>query len=270
MLKCWNCHTSLDASARFCPQCGSPQRLGTEATVLTQAIKEELHQLFLSQFKQRIHELFGKKWIKTYTKRLEDSGFLPDHNRKLSFIFSQSKTFERPDSEIFFENQLDKLIYEFVIRYCGDLNEFDLPLSILNYFSTNPENLKIQQMAYDMLDFRKEDALTVYSNIDKIPPSQFKNASKAFYKPKDSETLACIVDISVFGNFKEGFAITNRAFYWKDLLGKAKAVSFQELQTIQKVDQWLTINGHYFNVKQSINGKVLIFLRTLKGIYSQQ
>ena len=268
MLKCWNCHTILKDDARFCTQCGSPQRLGVEAKTLTKELKQELQQLFLAQFKQGITELFGRKRYKSYLKRLEETDFVNSSTAALSKIFSQSKLLEPPQSELFVNAQLDRLIYQFVINHCADLNDYKLSSRILAYFNANLEHTNLLQMFFDFMDFPNEKALTVYSDINKIPANKLKNATKAFLKTETEERILCLVDISIFGNCKEGFAITDRSFYWRDLLSKAKSIDYQDLNIIQKTEDWLTINGHFFNVKQSVNGKMLLFLKTVNWMHS--
>lgn len=268
MLKCWNCHTVLQADTNFCFNCGSPQKINRRADGVDQRMLEELNTLLMKQLKQRATELAGRKQAKLLLKDSSTASFSQRINTDLISIFQQSRLLEPTASEAFVEEQFDKLIYTHLIREGQQFLPFVLSNQIPVYFTLDRNKINLKGMIFDFYDFSKEDSLTVYPRIDQIPEGKLKNAQKFFLKSNAEEELQCLVDIGVLGNCKEGFAITDQAFYWRGFLSKPKEILFTQLDTIQKVDDWLTINGHFFNVKKSVNAKTLLFLKTIKWLWN--
>ena len=72
-----------------------------------------------------------------------------------------------------------------------------------------------------------------------------------------------IADQTIFGSCKEGFSLTEKGIYWKAHFEKANKVFFQEITSIKKEKDWITINGHFFNVSPSMNIKMMKLLRNM-------
>ena len=60
--------------------------------------------------------------------------------------------------------------------------------------------------------------------------------------------------------------MTERAIYWRAHLEKARQVPYSNLRTIDRKKDWITINDHFFNVKESINLKMLKLLKKIKRL----
>ena len=96
-----------------------------------------------------------------------------------------------------------------------------------------------------------------------MPVEKVKNAGKFFLFPEIEERILFICDQSAFGSCKEGFAMTDKALYWKAYLEKAKVVHYDNIRILEKAKNWITINGFFFNVNQGINVKLLKLLRKI-------
>jgi hypothetical protein len=69
--------------------------------------------------------------------------------------------------------------------------------------------------------------------FDAISPKKLKNATKS-YAPQigSDETIIALYDSTVFGSAKEGFLLTTKRLYSKDLLEKATEMSIEEIVDI--------------------------------------
>ena len=107
----------------------------------------------------------------------------------------------------------------------------------------------------------------VYTDFLKMPLDKLKNASKSFLFPEKDEKILFICDQSILGSCKEGFAMTEKALYWKAHLEKARAVDYRLLDEIKRTKEWISINGDFFNVSPSINLKMMKLLKKLRNGY---
>ncbi len=177
-------------------------------------------------------------------KRFGDDG-LPEIDQKLG----QS-----------FEGLLDY----FIIQFCPDLHNFVLPTSILKHELAKPGKSDLRTLIADYLDLEQEHEM-VYANFVTMPENYLVNACKSFLFAQRKEKVFFILDLSIKGNCKEGFAMTDKGIYWKMPFERAQTVSYSDLSQIKKEKEWLLINGNFFTANARLNLKVCKLLKKLKG-----
>lgn len=157
---------------------------------------------------------------------------------------------------------VDDLLDFFFVIHCADLNAVVLNEAILRYQNASADQLDCKQMAMDFLDFEREEE-RVYTDFIQLPVKKIKNAAKQFLFPEKEELIWFICDQSLLGNAKEGFAMTDKALYWKSGLQPAQRVYYHKVYSIQKEKEWLLINDLFFNATPSLNTKIIWLLRRL-------
>lgn len=258
MKHCHHCGTVLPQSAKFCHNCGKPQELETleDSTVFEIEGSEEKDfiEMFFQKLRQRVEEEFASDQFQAYSELVYESGFRDTLYRRAAQYAEQPTD---PD------NILNDLLDFFIVHFCKKLNQVYFPEAILKYQNLNTGKIDLFKMALDYLDFANESE-TVYTDFLAMPLEKLKNAGKFFLFPEKEERILLICDQSFFGSCREGFALTEKAIYWKAYLQTARKVAYSELETIKREKDWITINGHFFNVNVSINLKLQMLLRKLK------
>lgn len=234
-------------------------------------IEQEIFDKFSIAFENQIKIEQNHTKYNQYVDRFEASDF------KLSFEFRIKQLAEEvqkirlddanllKDESALLDRAFTELIDYFVIRYCADLNDVFLPESILQYQNIAPENIDLAQMVFDYLDFKNEQE-RVHFDFIKMPMQRLKNASKAFLFPEKGEKIFFICDQTILGSGKEGFAMTEKAIYWKMQFETAERVYYKNLKQIAPQKNWITINEMFFNTNPSLNIKLLKLLKKLKTI----
>lgn len=259
MKHCHHCGTVLPGTARFCHQCGQPQELQTyeESTVFEKegSAEKGFIDSFFQILRKRVEEDFRSDQFQAYSELVYESGFRDTLYRRAA------QHAEQPDEDA--EPLLHHLLDYYIVHFCKKLNQVYFPEKILRYQELELESVDLFQMVLDYLDFANESE-TVYTDFLTMPLEKLKNAGKFFLFPEKEERILLICDQSFFGSCKEGFALTEKAIYWKAYLQTARKVAFTELHKIKRENEWITINGHFFNVNLSINLKLQMLLRKLK------
>lgn len=235
-------------------------------------IEEEIFQKFATAFENQIKTEQNAAQYNAYVDRFEESDF------KLSFEFRVKQLAEevqkiRQDQSILKDeasllNQaFTELIDYFIIRYCDDLNQIKLSEKILQYQNIAPENIDLSTLILDYLNFEEEDERVDFDFI-KMPIKRLQNASKSFLFPEKGEKIFFICDQSILGSGKEGFAMTEKAIYWKMQFETAERVYYKNLQSIEPQKDWININEMFFNANPSLNIKLMKLLKKLKWVIS--
>jgi hypothetical protein len=272
MGKCWNCKTELPDEAKFCFNCGAKQDqqlvLEDPFFKLPPDIEQQLTEDFFVALQEQLAEEQDVQLFETYREKVYDGGFRDILKRKIQQLIEQLKELEENKSlsEEVIAGLRDRIFFDlldyFIIHFCKDLNVVNLPEAILKYQDVNWSDINLLQMIMDYLDFENEEE-TVYTDFLKMPIEKVKNAGKFFLFPEKDEKILLICDQSVFGSCKEGFALTDKALYWKAYLEKARVVHYDNIRLLEKEKEWITINGFFFNVNQSINVKLIKLLRKI-------
>ena len=273
MKNCHVCKTALPDNARFCYNCGAPQTAATAAPIrrlnYQGNLPQQLEEQFFLAFRQRIEEEHGPNQVQQYSERMYQSGFQEVVQRRAEQFAAQIQAMT-PEEKLndtaingLLENTFEDLLDYFIIHTCQDLNTIKLPEAILSYQGLRWEDINLFQMVMHYLDFAAESE-PVYMDFFAMPMDKLKNASQSFLFADSQERIFFICDQSILGSLREGFAITDRGIYWKAHLEKARTALFSNLQTIERKKDWITINGAFFNVNQSVNLKLLKLLKKIR------
>jgi len=281
MKRCYRCNTPLAKGARFCSNCGAPQQEAEKASSREKAlidlegdIEQQLTEQFFQALKERVQQEMQQENYQDYSERVYTSGFRDMLARKTKQLNEQiNRLISADDDRVPEVNRLLDRTYEnmldyFLIHYGQDLNKVELPEAILKYQNLGLEKIDLYQMVMDYLQIKQERE-RFYTDFLSMPVQKLRNASKYFLFPARDEKILLLCDTSFFGSGKEGFALTEQAIYWKSRTIKPQTVDYERLQDIERVEEWITINGHFFNVNPRFNLKMLKLLRKLKTLFAQ-
>ena len=99
-----------------------------------------------------------------------------------------------------------------------------------------------------------------------MPVQKLQNACTTFLHADRRERIFFICDLSLSGNCKEGFAMTDKGIYWKANLASAYQVQFGGLKEVRFNKEYLTVNNHFFNANPSLNLKLFKLLKKLREL----
>lgn len=309
MKNCRACQKPIQDDARFCPFCGTPvivetfdcPNCGSENDLSAPACsnchlifaktkkeqpKATLNDIFEDSRPENLEQNIADRFSLAFEKRLRDEHHPSLHNAYIDRFyksdFRSSVDFRikqlaeqaqrQPDGEqkfAFATSAFEELLDYFIIRYCEDLNEAIFDEKILKYQGRSAENIQLGEMILDYLDFDNEGE-TVYTNFVTMPSNKLKNAAENFLFPQKGETIYFICDLSTFGACKDGFAMTRDCIYWKMPFEKKQRVYYKNLEEIKRQEDWLTINGIFFNGSKTLNIKLLRLLKKLKELYGKK
>lgn len=279
--QCPACHEPNPLASVFCHHCGFhfegkqrsdrhyQPRYALEFNAAT--ITEQIKALFFRGLKGRVEEEHDPARYSDYVERFYQSKFREVYAIRAKQIAEDTmKRWERFGTEGLKEidqcidNAFEGLLDYFIIQFCPDLNGVLLPDAILRYEHAQAGKTDLWRMIQDFLDFDHEEEL-FYFNFVAMPEEYVANACKQFLTAGRREKVYFICDLSLKGNCKEGFAMTDRGIYWRAPFDKARQVSYADLREVVKGKDWLTINGHFFNANPSLNLKLTKLLKKLRG-----
>ncbi|MEL7119783.1 MAG: zinc ribbon domain-containing protein [Bacteroidota bacterium] len=278
MKKCHQCGTLLPDTARFCVHCGAKQIERNETEVppsdalnFSGDLPKQLQDRFFKALKTRVKEEHEADQFPIYSERLYESGFRDTVQLRTNQLSEEirdlrdSGDLDQKQAIIIMNLVFDELLDFFIINFCKDINIIKLPEQILQYQGMDWDEINLLKMCKDYLDLKTEKE-KFYTDFLLMPIEKLKTASKSFLFPDKKEKIYLICDQSLFGNFKEGFALTEKGLYWKAHLEKPRAVKFDSLDELKRHKDWITINGFFFSVNKSINLKMLKLLKRIKSL----
>lgn len=276
---CPHCSSENDIDAKSCSNChkplfaedAEPASINKEDIFDTSQmdnLAQEVADRFSLTFENRLREEHHPSRHGHYIDRFFKSDFRTSADYRINQlaegiqgIVGTKKEVEKQRKAIL-QPAFEELIDYFVIRYCADLNEAHLPEEILKYQGLKKEQIDFGQMILDYLDFEKEDE-SVFMDFVAMPAKKLKNAADAFLQPKKGETIFFICDLSMLGSCKDGFAMTDQCIYWKMPFEPKQRVYFSKLKNVKREEDWVAINGIFFNASKSLNIKLLRLLKRL-------
>lgn len=272
MKPCPQCQTELPLSARFCLQCGAVQPATLSASAHLEGFDWQGDRVaqaidaFSDRLAERVvHEQHPDR-LSRYQERLYESGFREVIQRRFtqwSEGFVLPTTLDEAAAALReLHAWLDDLLDYFFVLHCQDINVVLLPEAILRYQGTEPTGKARLQMVLDYLDFTHESE-RVYTDLLTLSPKKIRNVGQSFLFPERDEVIWFICDQTMLGTAKEGFAMTEKALYWKTGFQPAQRVYYHKLFDVRKEKEWLLVNDLYFNASPSLNTKMIWLLRRL-------
>ncbi|MFN0014369.1 MAG: hypothetical protein ACKVU2_07450 [Saprospiraceae bacterium] len=236
-----------------------------------QTVTEQVKALFFRSLRERVEEEHDPQRFGFYVERFYESRFREIYAVRSEQIaedvmlrWERFGTEALPDIDRHLERAFEGLLDYFTIQYCPDLNGVLLPSAILKHEHAEPGKTDLWHMIRDFLDFDMEEEV-VYFDFLAMPEATLANACKHFLTAERRETVFFICDLSFKSNGKEGFAMTDKAIYWRAPFDKARRVLFREIHTVERTKEWLTVNGHFFTANPSLNLKLYKLLKKLRG-----
>lgn len=280
---CPTCHEQSPLASVFCHHCGhhfeGKKHKARETVYRAQfpldfdpeTLTEQVKAHFFKSLRQRVTDEHDAAKYSDFVERFYDSKFKEIYSARAEQIsedvLTQWERFGRealPDIDRRLEESFDGLLDFFIVQYCPDLTGFVLPETILRYERVHPAKTDMGAMIRDFLDFQREQEVFYFDFIT-MPQDFLANACKNYLFAERKEKVWFICDLSLKGNCKEGFAMTDRSIYWRAPFDKSRKVAFHELREVKKEKDWLTINGHFFTANPTLNLKLCKLLKKLKG-----
>jgi Double zinc ribbon len=234
---------------------------------LTPQVKD----LFFKSLHERVHTEFDGQRHSEYVERFYRSRFQDVYQVRSNQIADEvTQLWERfgkeglEDIDRRVEAAFDGLLDYFMIQYCPDLHGMALPEAILKYERLRADRIDLWQMIRDFLDLEREEEV-VYLDFVTMPETFLANACKEFLRAKRKERVFFVCDLSLRGNCKEGFAMTDSAIYWKMPFDKARQIGYNELQQLIKAKDHLLINDLFFTANPGLNLKLFKLLKKLRN-----
>ena len=281
-LICPNCGDTVPETARFCPNCGHrleeeilelhdvtptpPAEAQAEAPPPTLLVAD-LRAAFEDHLGERLTAYFGADRLPDYLavyrkdgtfRQIRDVSLrsLTDYlNRELV----PSKGQRRRD------DVLAGLVEYFVVETAVELHPGALPQRLLRYQSVDWTTVGLFKLVMDYLDLDRETE-TVYTDFITTPARVLRNATRSYLGAGRDERLLLICDQSLLGSGKQGFALTDSALYWKNVLQPAGTVTYTTLQKVEVHDGHLLLNSQYFDAGKRLNLRVAVLLDKLRRI----
>ncbi|MEL6971723.1 MAG: zinc ribbon domain-containing protein [Bacteroidota bacterium] len=271
---CPQCKFQLPDHARFCLNCGAEQpvisgALPPEQINWSGSVVQQVYDRLLLRLKDRVTAEQDDKRAAEYQERLYSSGYREIVQRRIEqwvTEWEEKSATEKTAAPQSMRYLIDDLLDFFFIIHCGDLNEVVLPETILRHQQSVDSSIDAKDLALDYLDFDREEE-RVYLDFITLPVKKIRNAGKSFLFPERDEKIWFICDQSFLGNAKEGFAMTEKALYWKSGFQGAQRVYYHKLFSLQKEKEWLLINDLYFNATPSLNTKMIWLIRKLARLH---
>lgn len=243
----------------------------------SERLPQQLELRFLKALAQRVAQVLVPGNYQDYLDHFYQSGYHQTIGRRAAqlaeelTLLYQKNTGDSADPAIYqlIDPEFEGLLDQFIILHCQQLHHFDLPQAILKYSNKQASQVDLERMIFDFLAFANEEE-TVYRDFVNMPAEAMQNAINHFLLPGKGERIFFICDQSVFGSCKEGFAMTDQGIYWKAHLHPPAQILYPDLEDLVRDNgDWITLNGHYFNVNPSINIKLFMLLRKLKKWFAQ-
>lgn len=269
---CLNCGTSLEPPTLF--DDSKPAKNASEKPA-PKTSTDQLKSYFFKALKARLLDEGNEKQYDEYVSLFYESGFDQRFLHKAKWLAEKIQESENEETFVsssagilFLTAQFEPLLDYFQIVDCKSINQVELPESILRYENANLSNTDLGLMIYDYLELEKEN-LDIYTDFISIPQAKMVNAANSFLKAESRERLYLLIDQTLLGSCKEGFAITDRGLYWKANFRKPQQLTFPEIQEVKMEAGWVSINQAYLTVNKNVNLKVIKLLKKIQFMIDQ-
>lgn len=224
-----------------------------------------LKQDFRAHLEKRITAYFGPKKVKRYLELLSRSNdFQLVRNGSLLQLATWANGQTDPARiRTRIDNTLADLTEYFIVETAAELHGRLFPQRLLGYQSLDWESVDLFKLIMDYLNFGAETE-TVYTDFVTMPRRAMKNAGKSFLHPTKDERIFFICDQSLISQAKNGFAMTDAALYWKNVLQPAGSAVYTTMDPPRVENGHLTVNGRFFDAGPRLNLKLALLLDRLR------
>ncbi len=161
---------------------------------------------------------------------------------------------------------LADLVEYFVVETAGEIHGQQFPQRLLRYQGVDWKKVDLFRLVQDYLAFDAEVDV-VYTDFVTIPPKVLRNATEQYLRATRDERVYFICDQSLFGSGKQGFAMTDSALYWKNMLHSAGQVMYTTLKRVEPAGDHLLLDGQYFDAGSRLNLRVALLLDKLRRLH---
>jgi hypothetical protein len=284
MKNCTKCQIALSDDAQFCPACGFKQNDFNHLTYKpkypldfgeTVRLPFQLRTFFLKALKARL-EAEGSGWsFDDYVNRFYDSPFLKQFDTAAMDLAEQSYLLHAdrsPDAEREVDEYLDQQFEILMNRFVSEegllINNNSITAKALpaegRGGSRGLQPFARKSLILESLQLSDEQEKW-YADLNTIPKQKLQNARDFFLFTEPDEQIFLICDQTICGSCREGFALTDRALYWKAHFNNAQQIYYKDIESLELSKDWLIINGQYFNATPAVNVKMMHLLKKLKG-----
>ncbi|PHI19979.1 hypothetical protein CEQ90_10545 [Lewinellaceae bacterium SD302] len=219
---------------------------------------EELRAAFQAHFLSMASDLFGERSGNSYWEQLLTSDFKEIAERSLSQLANSSADQEDRLKTIFAD-----LTEYFIVSETDEEHGEVFPQRLLRHQTQEANQIDLFTLINDYLELGNEQE-RVDTDFITISPKRLKNATKSFLLARPGERIYFLIDQSLLGNLKNGFAFTDQAFYWKAMLQPNHVAYYNELEEVRMNKGAVQINGHFFDTgKRKLNLKIVLLLKRL-------
>ena len=285
---CPNCLAVVPPAAHFCPNCG--HRLDQETDVLelgdlpeeevatptetelpppepTELTVAEMRSFFEDRLGERLTAYFGADRLPDYIQVYrEDALFRQIRDvslRTLTGYLNREIVPARARRRR--DNVLAGLVEYFVVESASALHGNTFPQRLLRYQGVDWKRVDLFKLVMDYLDLDRETE-RVYTDFLTTPARVLRNATQQYLKAGRDERVLLICDQSLLGNGKHGFALTDAALYWKNMLQPAGVATYTTIQRLAFTGKHLTIDSQYFDAGNPLNLRIALLLDKLQHL----
>jgi hypothetical protein len=286
---CVHCNKLNEEEAAFCIHCGEVLKMNRE----NEGHSNRVHSIYSAKYpldfgeSVRLPVQFRTYFLKTLRERLEaegnsdyfddyvntfyDSSFLKSFDNEAKDMAEQSYLLHSDQSpnaarevDEYLSEKFETLLNRFLIIEAGDVHDSPLSEKVMQYQDRSIADQYLGDMILDYLNLEEEQEKW-YSNTNDMPKLKLKNALDFFLFADAIEKVFLICDQTIFGSCREGFALTDKNLYWKAHFNKPQQLNYKEIKSIELSEEWLVINGKFFNANPAINVKMMHLLKKLSG-----
>lgn len=268
---CIFCRKEMPKEALFCPHCGERQPFKSEIpkinTYLDFALPllPQIRDQFFLSLKIRMEREHPSLAFNVVAERVYTSGFRDDLSLKFEKLAASIEDdlkmdiLSIPFLNLKVEDLFENLIDFFLLKFCQDLILDAFPIDILKFQNLLPGEIDWVQLIAVYLQPEKS-GIRYYMNFNTLDPIKIKQFTSYFLYPEPLERIFLVADLSLLANGSEGFALTDKAIYWRSPFKKEKSIPYHLLKDVRIEKSWLLINDHYFNVNAFINSRLIRLL----------
>lgn len=221
-----------------------------------------LRRAFQDYFMEMVTDLFGNRSAVDYWQLLQDSDFRE--------LVDNSLRQYQPGLGTTFSQLAGDLAEYFIVEIATELHGGVFPQRLLRHQTKSLAEADLFTLISDYLDLSNERE-RVDSDFITIAPKRLRNATKNFLLAGPGERIFFLIDQSMLGNLKHGFALTDRGFYWKAMLQPNHALYFTESPRVSMQKGAITANGHFFDTgKKAFNLKIILLLKKLGRLFENE